>query len=86
MVHTSRKSKETIELKYIDTTSKFGHGRFQTAQEKRAFMVRGRIILSISWLALNHPALIKHGLFIFLQGPLKKDVVKSKLPPLSEEV
>uniref|UniRef100_A0A8C4EWE0 Ribosomal protein L3 like n=1 Tax=Dicentrarchus labrax TaxID=13489 RepID=A0A8C4EWE0_DICLA len=38
LVHTSRKSKETIELKLIDTTSKFGHGRFQTAQEKRAFM------------------------------------------------
>lgn len=29
-----------MELKFIDTTSKFGHGRFQTAQEKRAFMVR----------------------------------------------
>ncbi|XP_019957298.1 large ribosomal subunit protein uL3 [Paralichthys olivaceus] len=38
LVHTSRKSNETIELKFIDTTSKFGHGRFQTAQEKRAFM------------------------------------------------
>lgn len=39
LVHTSRKSTEAIELKFIDTTSKFGHGRFQTAQEKRAFMV-----------------------------------------------
>ncbi|KAK7940318.1 hypothetical protein WMY93_003644 [Mugilogobius chulae] len=38
LVHTSRKSKEEIELKFIDTTSKFGFGRFQTAQEKRAFM------------------------------------------------
>ncbi|XP_076609024.1 large ribosomal subunit protein uL3-like [Chaetodon auriga] len=38
LLHTSRKSKEAIELKFIDTTSKFGHGRFQTAQEKRAFM------------------------------------------------
>ncbi|KAG7243570.1 hypothetical protein INR49_011127, partial [Caranx melampygus] len=44
LVHTSRKSKETIELKFIDTTSKFGHGRFQTAQEKRAFMVSVRKI------------------------------------------
>uniref|UniRef100_A0A7N8WNK6 Ribosomal protein L3 like n=1 Tax=Mastacembelus armatus TaxID=205130 RepID=A0A7N8WNK6_9TELE len=42
LVHTSRKSKEVIELKFIDTTSKFGHGRFQTAQEKRAFMVSVR--------------------------------------------
>uniref|UniRef100_A0AAR2LQ27 Ribosomal protein L3 like n=1 Tax=Pygocentrus nattereri TaxID=42514 RepID=A0AAR2LQ27_PYGNA len=39
LVQTSRKAKETIELKFIDTTSKFGHGRFQTAQEKFAFMV-----------------------------------------------
>lgn len=39
LVHTSRKSREAIELKFIDTTSKFGHGRFQTAREKRAFMV-----------------------------------------------
>ncbi|KAJ8345038.1 hypothetical protein SKAU_G00292310 [Synaphobranchus kaupii] len=38
LVHTSRKAKETIELKFIDTTSKFGHGRFQTPQEKMAFM------------------------------------------------
>ncbi|XP_036409026.1 60S ribosomal protein L3-like [Megalops cyprinoides] len=38
LTHTSRKAKEAIELKFIDTTSKFGHGRFQTAQEKRAFM------------------------------------------------
>uniref|UniRef100_A0A8C5GEM3 Ribosomal protein L3 like n=1 Tax=Gouania willdenowi TaxID=441366 RepID=A0A8C5GEM3_GOUWI len=42
ITHTSRKSKETIELKFIDTTSKFGHGHFQTAQEKKAFMVRER--------------------------------------------
>ncbi|XP_034449512.1 60S ribosomal protein L3-like [Hippoglossus hippoglossus] len=38
LVHTSRKSNETIELKFIDTASKFGHGRFQTALEKKAFM------------------------------------------------
>ncbi|CAL1588405.1 unnamed protein product [Knipowitschia caucasica] len=38
LVHTSRKSKEEIELKFIDTTSKFGTGRFQTALEKRSFM------------------------------------------------
>lgn len=45
LVHTSRKSRETIELKFIDTTSKFGHGRFQTAQEKRAFMVSVRKVV-----------------------------------------
>lgn len=35
---TSRRALEKIELKFIDTTSKFGHGRFQTLEEKRAFM------------------------------------------------
>merc|ERR1712113_566173 len=36
--HTSRKSKEKINLKFIDTSSKFGHGRFQTRAEKKATM------------------------------------------------
>jgi large subunit ribosomal protein L3e len=34
---TSRFASEDIELKFIDTSSKFGHGRFQTKQEKDAF-------------------------------------------------
>jgi large subunit ribosomal protein L3e len=38
LVHTSRKAGEKITLKFIDTASKFGHGRFQTSQEKKAFM------------------------------------------------
>merc|ERR1711976_1013961 len=38
LVHTSRKALEKINLKFIDTSSKFGHGRFQTHQEKKAFM------------------------------------------------
>uniref|UniRef100_A0A8D0NDF5 Ribosomal protein L3 like n=1 Tax=Sus scrofa TaxID=9823 RepID=A0A8D0NDF5_PIG len=38
LVHHSRRALENVELKFIDTTSKFGHGRFQTAQEKRIFM------------------------------------------------
>ncbi|OWK10943.1 RPL3L [Cervus elaphus hippelaphus] len=38
LVHHTRQALENIDLKFIDTTSKFGHGRFQTAQEKRAFM------------------------------------------------
>merc|ERR1711998_153559 len=33
----SRKALEKIELKFIDTASKFGHGRFQTAEEKERF-------------------------------------------------
>jgi len=39
-VQTKRRALEKIDLKFIDTTSKFGHGRFQTAEEKKAFMVR----------------------------------------------
>merc|ERR1719298_158264 len=33
----SRKATEKIALKFIDTASKFGHGRFQTAEEKAKF-------------------------------------------------
>jgi large subunit ribosomal protein L3e len=35
---TNRNGLEQIKLGFIDTTSKFGHGRFQTATEKMAFM------------------------------------------------
>jgi len=38
MTHTKRRALEKINLKFIDTASKFGHGRFQTAAEKRGFM------------------------------------------------
>lgn len=36
-VHTSRKALEKVELKWIDTSSEFGHGAFQTAAEKKQF-------------------------------------------------
>lgn len=39
-MQTKRRALEKIDLKFIDTTSKFGHGRFQTAEEKKSFMVR----------------------------------------------
>jgi len=35
---TKRVATEKINLKFIDTSSKFGHGRFQTHAEKKAFM------------------------------------------------
>jgi len=35
---TSRTAQEEITLKFIDTSSKFGHGRFQTKEEKDKFM------------------------------------------------
>jgi len=38
LVHTKRAALEKITLKFIDTSSKFGHGRFQTHADKAAFM------------------------------------------------
>merc|ERR1712212_51707 len=35
---TKRAALENVNLKFIDTTSKMGHGRFQTIEEKRTFM------------------------------------------------
>jgi large subunit ribosomal protein L3e len=37
LTHTKRSALEKVSLKFIDTSSKFGHGRFQTGQEKNAF-------------------------------------------------
>jgi large subunit ribosomal protein L3e len=37
LVHTKRSALEEVSLKFIDTSSKFGHGRFQTAAEKSAY-------------------------------------------------
>ncbi len=39
MTHTKRRALEKIKLKFIDTSSKFGHGRFQNAEEKKNFLV-----------------------------------------------
>jgi len=36
----SRSAQEKIDLKFIDTSSKFGHGRFQTKDEKEKFLAR----------------------------------------------
>ncbi|KAJ5548058.1 hypothetical protein N7504_003153 [Penicillium tannophilum] len=35
---TNRRATEKVELKWIDTSSKFGHGAFQTFEEKRGFL------------------------------------------------
>ena len=37
LVHTKRSALENVTLKFIDTSSKFGHGRFQTTAEKEAY-------------------------------------------------
>ena len=36
-VHTSRRALEKVELKWIDTSSNFGHGAYQTPAEKKQF-------------------------------------------------
>jgi len=38
LVHTKRAALEDIKLKFIDTSSKMGHGRFQTKSDKSQFM------------------------------------------------
>ena len=38
LVHTKRSALERINLKFIDTSSKLGHGRFQTSADKTSFM------------------------------------------------
>jgi large subunit ribosomal protein L3e len=38
LVQTKRKALEKVNLKFIDTSSKFGHGRFQTREEKTTFL------------------------------------------------
>lgn len=38
IAQTKRVAFEKIALKFIDTSSKFGHGRFQTPDEKKSFM------------------------------------------------
>lgn len=40
LAQTSRLALEEIKLKFIDTSSKFGHGRFQTVEEKQKFYGR----------------------------------------------
>ena len=38
VAHSKRVHLEEVTLKFIDTSSKFGHGRFQTAEEKAKFL------------------------------------------------
>lgn len=38
MSHSRRIHLEEVELKFIDTSSKYGHGRFQTKEEKDKFL------------------------------------------------
>lgn len=36
--HTSRRALEKVDLKWIDTSSKFGHGAYQTPAEKKQYL------------------------------------------------
>ena len=37
-IHTSRRALEKVDLKWIDTSSKFGHGAYQTPAEKKQYL------------------------------------------------
>jgi large subunit ribosomal protein L3e len=37
-IHTRRRALEKVDLKWIDTSSKFGHGAYQTFAEKKQFI------------------------------------------------
>lgn len=67
LVQTKRKAREEIELKFIDTSSKFGHGRFQTPKEKVAFMVSEKCTDIVC--CENHkPILFSSSLLVILCG------------------
>jgi len=40
ITQTKRSAMEEVNLKFIDTSSKFGHGRFQTSEEKAKFLTK----------------------------------------------
>ncbi len=47
-IHTSRKALEKVDLKWIDTSSKFGHGAFQTPAEKKQYLGRLKKDLAVA--------------------------------------
>ncbi len=47
-VHTKRSALEKVTLKWIDTSSKFGHGVYQTAAEKKQVSTAQSIKLRLS--------------------------------------
>jgi len=57
LTQTSRTALENISLKFIDTSSKFGHGRFQTAEEKAKFMGSRKAQLEARDVVPPHPNL-----------------------------
>ncbi|KAK1403972.1 hypothetical protein POM88_003577 [Heracleum sosnowskyi] len=54
LTQTSRLAREEIKLKFIDTSSKLGHGRFQTSEENQKFY--GRLEISGD----NSPSVMNH--------------------------
>jgi len=54
LTQTSRRALEKVELKFIDTSSKFGHGRFQTHEEKHQFMVHVIATFDYNQLIIDH--------------------------------
>ena len=72
MTNITRKNQEEIKLKFVDTTSKFGHGRFQTPKEKLHFMVRAEAIKATC------NCVFYGGVSLCTQGKLKKDFERER--------
>ena len=66
----SRKDREEIKLKFIDTASKFGHGRFQSSKERIQFMVSAERVVEMRGADVM--------VLWCLQGKLKRDIELEK--------
>lgn len=78
LTHTKRAATEQINLKFIDTSSKFGHGRFQTPAEKRAFMVCVVKLCNIQFLFLILSMFQNSKLFFLFVGSSEKRQTKRR--------
>ena len=65
--NVTRKNQEEIKLKFVDTTSKFGHGCFQTPKEKLHFMVSSK-----------DKNASNYDVSVCTQGKLKKDFERER--------
>merc|ERR1712110_776806 len=65
LTHTKKRALEKINLKFIDTSSKFGHGRFQTPQDHQEV----RTLLQLVEACSSCPTPHSHGpIYLFVIG------------------
>ena len=89
LTHTKKRALEKINLKFIDTSSKFGHGRIQNPQDQAAFTdplrkslqvhTKRKALEKINLKFIDTSSKFGHGRFqtpqdkMAFMGPLKKD-------------